>query len=98
MHIMTDEDIRYYKGKFKVRVSNQSKGYWTIQALEDFEDCEGGIVTNVKKGETKIVPSNTLFKAPKIPGPIMEHSYELRMEKKVKRMVEEEEKQEEKHT
>jgi hypothetical protein len=87
-----NEDIRFYKGKFKVKVTNQSKGYWTIEALEDFEDLENDACAKVKKGESRIVPSNTVLKSQKIPPPIKEHSYELRMEKKVKKMVEEEEK------
>lgn len=89
-----NEDIRFFKGRFRVKVTNQTKGYWTIEALEDFEDTEGTSTIEVKKGESKIVPSNTLFKAQKIPAPIKEHSYELRMEKKVKQMVSEEEKTE----
>ena len=87
-----NEDIRFYKGKFKVKVTNESKGYWTIEALEDFEDSEDGDCAKVKKGESRIVPSNTLLKSKKIPPPIKEHSYEIKMEKKVKQMVEEEEK------
>jgi hypothetical protein len=83
------EEIRYYKGKHKVRVVNKTKGYWTIEALEKFEDTIDGSVICVSLGERKIVPSNTVLKSQSIPPPIKEHSYELQMEKKLKRMVSE---------
>jgi len=66
-----------------------------VAALEDFEDSIGSdSKVKVKAGETRIVPSSILLKAKKVPAPIKEHSYELRMEKKVKQMVDEEEKHE----
>jgi hypothetical protein len=89
--VLMNEDIRFYKGKFRVKVTNESKGYWTVEALEDFEDLEGGCEVKVKVGETRIVPSNILFKKKKLPPPVQEHAYELRMEKKLKHLVAEEE-------
>ena len=88
------EMIRYYKGKFKVRVVTESKGYWIVVALEEFEDVIDDAKVLVKIGERRIVPSSTLHKTQSIPSPIKEHSYELGMEKKLKRMVAEEEKTE----
>jgi hypothetical protein len=31
------DEIRFYKGKFKVKVVTESVGYLTVEALEDFE-------------------------------------------------------------
>jgi hypothetical protein len=81
------EEIRYYKGKHKVRVVNESKGYWTIEALEKFEETVDGTTICVRVGERKIVPSNTVLRFQSVPPPIKEHSYELQMKKKLKRMV-----------
>lgn len=88
------EEIRFYKGKFKVRVINESKGFWTVEALEDFEDVVENSEVLVKAGERRIVPSNTVHRNQNIPAPIREHSYELKMEKKVKQMVAGKEKKE----
>jgi hypothetical protein len=46
----------------------------------------------VKAGETRIVPINLLHKQKDLPPVVKEHLYELEMEKKLKRMVAEEEK------
>lgn len=88
------DDVRYYKGKYKVKVVNESKRYWTVETLEQFEDVVNGEEVVVKVGERRIVPSSTVRKSQSIPPPIKEHSYELEMEKKLKRMITE--KQEEK--
>jgi len=87
------DDVRYYKGKYKVKIVNESKAYWTIETLEQFEDVVNGVEVVVKVGERRIVPSNTVLKSRRIPPPIKEHSYELGMEKKLKRMVTEEQKE-----
>jgi hypothetical protein len=76
----------------KVRVVTQSEGYWTVEALEDFEDCVDNQKTKVKIGEQRIVPPNLLFKEQTLPPMVKEHAYELQMEKKLQRMVAEEEK------
>ena len=85
---MTDE-IRYYKGKHKVRVLSRSLGNWTIEALEPFQDQN----VTVKQGERRIVRPNLLFMRKALPPPIKEHAYELKMEKKLKHLIEKEEKQ-----
>lgn len=86
------EEIRYYKGKHKVKVVTESAGYWIVEALEEFDDVVDGEKFTVKAGERRIVPSNILHKQKSVPPPIKEHAYELKMEKKLKRLVAEEEK------
>jgi Leu/Phe-tRNA-protein transferase len=86
------EEFRYYKGKHKVKVVTESAGYWIVEALEEFDDVVDGKKVTVKAGERRIVPSNTLHKQKSVPPPIKEHAYELKMEKKLKRLVAEEEK------
>lgn len=85
-------EVRYYKGKYKVKVMTESKDNWIVEALEPFEDEVYGEKVKVKKGERRIVVPNLLFKREGLPPPIKEHTYELKMEKKLKRFVEEEEK------
>jgi hypothetical protein len=85
-------EVRYYKGVHKVKVVTESEGYWIVEALEDFEDEVDGEKVKVKIGEQRIVPSNTVHKRKYLPPPIKEHAYELKMEKKLKRLVSEEEK------
>jgi hypothetical protein len=85
-------EIWYYKGLYKVKVLTESEGYWIIEALEPFEDDDNGRRVKVKIGEQRIVPSNTVKKLKYLPPPIKEHVYELQMEKKLKRLVAEEEK------
>ena len=90
-------EVRYYKGVHKVKVVTESVGYWTVEALEDFEDTDDdGEKVKVKKGERKIVPSNSVHKQKSLPPMVKEHAYELAKEKKLKRMVAEEEKKENK--
>jgi hypothetical protein len=84
-------EIRYYKGKYKVKVLTESKGYWIVEALEEFEDLLEGEKVKVKVGETRIVPTNLVFKKPSLPPPVKEHVYELKMEKKLKDFIEKEE-------
>lgn len=81
------EEIRYYRGLHRVRVVTKSEGYWTVEALEDFEDHVDGERTMVKVGEQRIVPPNLVFKEKTLPPMVREHTYELEMEKKVKRLV-----------
>ena len=88
------EEVRYYKGKHKVRVVTESAGYWIVEALEEFNDCVDGMEVTVKVGERRIVPSSTVYKHQSIPLPIREHVYELKMEKKLKQLVAKEEKKE----
>ncbi len=86
------DDIRYYKGKHKVKVLAQSKGSWVVEAIEPFKDAVYGKKVTVKTGETRIVTPNLLFKRKSLPPPVKEHVYELKMEKKLRRLVENEEK------
>ncbi len=86
--------MRYYKGKFKVAVLSESEGNYVVEALEDFEDDVYGNVERVRVGERRIVAPNLLFKRKGLPPTVREHAYELNMEKKVKKLVEEEEKKE----
>jgi len=85
-------EVWYYKGVHKVKVVTESEGYWIVEALEEFEDDDDGEKVTVKIGEKRIVPSNTVHRQKYLPPPIKEHAYELQMEKKLKRLVAEEEK------
>lgn len=86
-------EVWYYKGVHKVKVVTESEGYWIVEALEEFEDDVDGAKVTVKVGEQRIVPSDMVYKRKHLPPPIKEHAYELKMEKKLKRLVAEEEKQ-----
>jgi len=87
------EHIRYYKGLHQVKILTESIGYWIVEALEDFDDVVDGENVRVKKGEQRIVPPTQIFKEKILPPMVKEHSYELKMEKKLKHMVEEQEHQ-----
>lgn len=78
----------FYKGVYKVKVLTKSEGYRIIEALEDFEDYSDGKRVAVKTGEERIVPSHMLHRKKVLSPPIPEHVYELKQEKKVKRIVE----------
>jgi hypothetical protein len=86
------EEIRFYKGKFRVKVLTKSRGNWIVEALEPFDDVVYDEKTHVKVGERRIVAPNLLFKKRGLPPPVKEHVYELKMEKKLKRFIAEEEK------
>ncbi len=86
------DDIRFYKGKYKVRILTESQGYWVVEALEEFREEEDEKVVPVKVGEQKIVPINELSSKRKLQPMVREHEYELQMERKVKDMVAREEK------
>jgi len=88
---MSDE-IRYYKGRHKVKVLTESRGNWIVETLEPFEDTVNGEKVKVKKGEKRIVPPNLLLLREALSPPVKEHEYELKMEKKVKHLVEKTEK------
>ena len=79
-----------------MKVVTQSEGYWTVEALEDFEDYIDNQKTAVKMGEQRIVPPNLVFKQKTLPPMVKEHAYELGMEKKLKRIVAQEEQAESK--
>jgi Leu/Phe-tRNA-protein transferase len=86
-------EIQYYKGVHKVKVVTESEGYFIVEALEAFEDSVDGEKVTVKVGERRIVPSDTVHKHKFLASPVKEHAYELKMEKKLKQIVAEEEKQ-----
>ncbi len=86
------EEIRYYRGLHKVRVVTQSEGYWTVEALEDFDDFVCQKKEPVKAGEQRIVSPSLVFKEKTLPPMVKEHAYELEMEKKLKRLVTQSEK------
>ena len=88
-------EIRYYKGKFRVKVVTESVGYLTVEALEDFADIVDGEKVTVKVGERRIVPTNTVHKEKALPPMVKEHAYELNMEKKLKQIVAKEEEKKE---
>ena len=85
-------EVRYYRGIHKVRVVTQSEGHWIVEALENFDDCVNEEKIVVKVGDERIVPPNLLFKSKTLPPMVKEHSYELKMEKDVQRMIFEDEK------
>ncbi|MEM3459156.1 MAG: hypothetical protein QXN36_01005 [Candidatus Bathyarchaeia archaeon] len=85
-------EVRYYKGKYKVKILAESRGNWIVEALEPFEDKVYGEKVEVKTGERRIVAPNLLFKRRSLPAPPKEHVYELKMEKKLKRLIAKEEK------
>jgi hypothetical protein len=87
-----NDEVRFYKGKFMVKVLTKSRGYWIVEALEPFEDLVSGEKVHVKAGERRIVVPNLLFKRASLPPPVKEHVYELKMEKKLKRFIAEKEK------
>jgi len=82
-------DFLYYKGVYKVKAVTKSEGYWIVEALEDFDDDVEGERVAVKAGERRIVAPTELYEKKTLAPPIPEHVYERRLEKKVKRMVEE---------
>ena len=86
------DKIRFYKGLFKVKVVMESVGFYTVEALEVFEDVVDGKKIKVRTGEQRIVASDTLFKERTYLPPIQEHAYELKMEKKLKQLVADQEK------
>jgi hypothetical protein len=85
-------EVWYYKGVHKVKAVTESESYWIVEALEEFEDDVDGEKVKVKLGEQRIVPSDTVHKRKYLPPPVKEHVYELKMEKKLKRLVAGEEK------
>ncbi len=80
-------DVWYYNGLHKVKVLTKSKGYWIVEALEDFIDKTNGKKVKVKVGEQRIVPTRMLHKHKYLAPPAKEHAYELEMEKKLKRLL-----------
>jgi hypothetical protein len=86
-----EEDIRFYKGKHRVKVVTRSRGNWIVEALEPFEDIVNGEKLKVETKERRIVAPNLLFRKESLTPPFKEHAYELKMEKKLKQLVKEKE-------
>ena len=86
------DKIRYYKGLYRVKIVTESIGYYTIEAQEVFEDIFDGKKFKVMKGDQRIVTPDTLYKEMTFLPPIQEHAYELKMEKKVKKLLANQEK------
>ncbi len=86
------EEIRYYMGKYKVKVVTQSIGYWIVEALESFEDTLNGEKVLVQIGEKRIIPPRSAHKHKRLGPPVKEHAYELKMEKKLKHIIDRKEK------
>lgn len=82
--------IRLYKGLYRVKIVTETEGYWIVEALEDFNDCVDGEEIKVKKGERRIVSPDILIDEKDIIPQVKEHEYELKMEKKVKKLLEQE--------
>jgi hypothetical protein len=85
-------DVYYYLGKYRVRVVTQSIGYWIVEALEEFEDDVDGEKVKVAVGERRIVPIDTIHERKYLAPPVKEHAYELQMEKKLKQLIDKQEK------
>jgi hypothetical protein len=83
-------EVWYYKGVHKVKVVTKSEGYYIVEALEEFEDeSDCGKIT-VKVGEQRIAPSDLIHKRKYLAPPIKGHTYELKMEKKLKQLIDKE--------
>jgi hypothetical protein len=83
-------EIRYYKGKYKVKVLTKNRGKWNVEALKEFQDVVNGKEIEVKSGTQRSVAPNLLFKRKSLPPPLKEHVYELKMEKRLKHLIAEE--------
>jgi hypothetical protein len=90
MRVNFVSEVWYYKGVHKVKVITESVGYWTVEALEEFDDTVNSEKVRVKVGERRIVPYNSVHKKKTLPPTVKEHAYELKMEKKLKGLVAEE--------
>jgi hypothetical protein len=86
-----DEDIRFYKGKHRVKVVTRSRGNCIVESLEPFEDVVNGEKLKVETKERRIVAPNLLLRKESLTPPFKEHAYELKMEKKLKQLVKEKE-------
>lgn len=81
----------FYKGVNKVKVVTESDGYWIVEAMEDFVDFIEGERISIKIGERRIVPSESLTAEMVLLPTVKEHAYELKMEKKLQRIIAKEE-------
>jgi len=86
-------DTYFYRGLYKVKLLTKSEGYWLVEAQEDFDDQQNSRRIQVKAGEQKIVEPTELHKKKVLAPPVPEHSYERGLERKLKRIVKEYEKE-----
>ena len=91
------DKIRFYKGLYEVKVVMESVGFYTIEALEVFEDVVDGKKIKVEIGEQRFVAPDTLYQERTYRSPIQEHAYELMMEKKLKELVANQERNNQNH-
>jgi hypothetical protein len=87
MNPNSTEELRFYKGKYKVKILTKSQGNWIVEALEEFQDVIHGEKSTVKVGARRIVAPNLLFKKRGLAPPPKEHTYELKMEKKLEHLI-----------
>ena len=87
------DEIWYYKGLHRVKVLTKSKGYWIVEALEEFTDEGDGNKVKVRVGEQRIVSIKVLHKRKYFAPPMKEHIYELEMEKQLKLLLAQKENQ-----
>ncbi len=80
-------EIRFYKGKYQVKVLTKTRGKWIVEALEEFHDYANNKNFEVKSGMQRSISPNLLFKRKNLPPPLKEHVYELKMEKRLKHLV-----------
>ncbi len=80
-------EIRFYKGRYKVKVLSKNRGKWLVEALEEFQDRAQGKTVEVKLGTQRSITSNLLFKRKTLSPPLKEHVYELKMEKRLKHLI-----------
>lgn len=74
-----------------MKILTRTQGNWIVEALEPFEDVVNDQRVQVKIKERRIVRPNLLYRERALAPPIKEHAYELKMEKKLKQIVHEEE-------
>ncbi|HXX86838.1 MAG TPA: hypothetical protein VEH86_00125, partial [Candidatus Acidoferrum sp.] len=75
--------------KHRVKILTRTTGNWIVEALEPFEDTVNHQTIRVKTKERRIVRPNLLHKQRSLPPAIKEHTYELKMEKKLGQIVRE---------
>jgi hypothetical protein len=85
------EEVRFYKGKYRVKILSKSQANWLVEALEPFEDEVFGEAARVETHERRFVAPNLLFVKKGLGPPFKEHTYELKMERKLKRLIKREE-------
>jgi hypothetical protein len=86
------QNVYFYKGLYKVKVVTQSQDYWVVEAQEDFQDTVNCQKVTVKTGQTRIVEPKELHKRKPCLRQFQNTLYERKLEKKVKKMVEDYEK------